>query len=153
MDTGKSKLDIILNLFPYLKDIDTLLPILKGMEINTHGIRALLTTGYYDAFVRAIDPDSGIEYLDYRLFGGIRYTLKDVDGSWQVFINDKPYKEYFTELRERDNKPLQKNGKYLDDVSENIVFRQAIRSLKETDSDAYEKIVSLIQEKGEVFLK
>ena len=145
MDTKKTNYEIILDLFPYLKDIDTLLPILKRMEFSPHGLRELLTTGEFGAFVRAIDPDSNIEYVDCSRMGVIRYALKDIEGEWQIFINDKPYKEYFAELRERDSRPLHKDGKYLDDVSENIIFRQAIQDFKKVDNEAYEKLVSIIK--------
>ncbi len=153
MDSEKTKDEIILDLFPYLKDIDTLLPILNRMGFNSHGIRELLTTGEYGAFVRAIDPDCDIEYVDCSRMGVIRYALKDVGGEWQIYINDKPYKEYFAELRERDNKPLHKKGKFLDEISENIIFRQAIQEFKSVDNEAYEKLVSIIKEKGEIFIK
>lgn len=152
MDTEKTKYEIILDLFPYLKDIDTLLPILKRMGFNPHGLRELLSTGEYGAFVRAIDPESDIEYVDCSRMGVIRYALKDIDGKWQIYINDRPYKEYFAELRERDNRPLRKDGKNLDDVSENIIFRQAIREFKQVDSEAYEQLFSIIKEKGEIFI-
>lgn len=153
MEQRDTKDILIQEYFPQLKDITTLVPLLKSMGLNSHNIQELLSTRHFDSIVRIIDPDTDKEYLVFSEFGGIHYTLEEVEGQWCVFINNKPYKTFFQELEAIEKRPLTKKGEFLDEVSENIVYSTAIREFQKEDPEAYEKLVKLLIEKGMIFFK